>query len=509
MIRINGNEYRNLEEQVQANKNDIARIVEGEELLARLGIKVVGQEETPEGLPNPVTYSGEYGDAFLIGTEKPYDFYIFTRPFEGETDPQWFNLGPFPVAGPQGEPGEQGLRGPQGTRGSQWFFGSTPPTTFRDYVIGDVYFNVSTGNIWHLHEYDAGELEWRLEGSITGPQGPQGPQGPRGEKGETGPEGPEGPMGPTAATVEIIGIYPNISTLPDPETGASRNAGALVGTAGNYNVYIIVGDEGGLAWADAGPFNAGSVVTVNGVAQQTWNADTKLNTGDSMTYSLSQGLRVYKMSGGSRTGDYASLRQDGIIDVRTSTTSTQVGAGTVSVNGSSGASARFSPNAILTKASSSGSWVSHFIPSAGGTLAQTTDVTNAVNTLKAQIPQMISEATYAKGEWLAAGTDRSWTAELGYSYIILYRSNNDSQKIRFTCYNDSGTATTVESQMLISFIPSQRYKGTLKRVWVIAIDKGTLGLPSVDASTFDASINYSISFNPTGDAAVDRYIMRF
>lgn len=508
MITINGNEYRNLEEQVQANKNDIARIVEGEELLARLGIKVVGQAATPAELPNPATYLGEFGDAYLIGTESPYDYYIYTRPFEGETDPQWFNLGPFPVAGPKGEPGEPGPAGPTGIRGSQWFSGTGQPTTTSGYNVGDYYINVSTGNIWHLHNV-SGVGKWLLEGNIMGPQGPTGPQGQQGERGEAGPEGPMGPMGPAGRTVAIKGEAANVDDLPNPNT-VDRDSAYLIARGSVKDLYIISENPNGLIWYNAGPFNAGTVVSVGGVPQTEWDADTKLTTGPSMTYSLANGLRVYKMDGNNRSSSYASLRQDGIIDVRDSTKSTQVGIGSMTVNGGgTGNSTRYGVNEILTKGAGLTSWSSLKIPiSKTGTLATTTDITSAVNFLRVNIPQILSEAINSKGEWLAADTDRSWTAELGYTYIVLYRANNSNEKIRFTCSNDSGTQTTVESQMMICFIPSLRYAGNLKRVWVIAIDKGTLGFPSVDASTFDASINYPITLEPTGTGAIDRYVMR-
>lgn len=511
MIKIDNIEYRNLEEQVQFNANNIQRIIEGEELLARLGIKVVGQVATEEELPNPVIYEGAFGDAYLVGTESPYDYYIYTRPFQGEVDPQWFNLGPFPVAGPKGEDGAQGLRGPQGTRGSQWFFGSTPPTTFRDYIVGDVYFNVTTGNIWHLHELDDGLFEWRLEGSIKGPQGPIGPQGPKGDQGEPGIQGPEGPQGPPASTIEIIGIYSSISELPDPEGGIQRNAGALVGTSGDYNVYIIVGDEGGLFWENAGPFNTGSVVSVNGVPQQTWSADTKLDAGASITYSLAQGLRVYKMRGESRTTDYASLRQDGIVDVRTSNNSTQVGAGSITVNSSTKA-ARYGVDAILTK-TSGGTWAYHYLPQDGGTLAQLTQVTNMINNL---VPGIINTKVKSTSKWIAAGADFSPRPVAGTGYIIIARAANENENIIFGGTLQDGTTQLIKSQMLIVFVPKSPWREATTsdityqyyRPWIISIGEGTLGIPSVDASTYDFRSG-TMYLSNSGQTAIDYFEMTY
>ena len=68
-----------------------------------LGIKVIGAIDAlpiPEG-----TY--EYGDAYMVGTETPYDMYIYTRP-DGNvhTEGYWFPIGKFPMPGPQGPKGD-------------------------------------------------------------------------------------------------------------------------------------------------------------------------------------------------------------------------------------------------------------------------------------------------------------------------------------------------------------------------------------------------------------------
>lgn len=68
-----------------------------------LGIKVIGHIDAlpiPEG-----TY--EYGDAYMVGTETPYDMYIYTRP-DGNvhTDGYWFPVGKFPMPGTQGPKGD-------------------------------------------------------------------------------------------------------------------------------------------------------------------------------------------------------------------------------------------------------------------------------------------------------------------------------------------------------------------------------------------------------------------
>lgn len=69
-----------------------------------LGIKVIGVAPTEADIP---VADYEYGDAYEVGTEPPYDLYIYTRP-DGKVHTQgyWFNLGKFPLPGPQGPKGD-------------------------------------------------------------------------------------------------------------------------------------------------------------------------------------------------------------------------------------------------------------------------------------------------------------------------------------------------------------------------------------------------------------------
>lgn len=65
------------------------------------GIKVVGHVDA---LPIPDgTY--EYGDAYTVGTDAPYDMWIYTRADAFHSEAYWFNIGKFPAPGPQGPKG--------------------------------------------------------------------------------------------------------------------------------------------------------------------------------------------------------------------------------------------------------------------------------------------------------------------------------------------------------------------------------------------------------------------
>ena len=206
MFEIDGKVFRNLEEQVQKNKEDIANHYAIDRVLANFGIKIVGQVATESELPDATTYTGQYGDAYAVGATEPYSFWIFTRPD--------INAG--------------------------------HPT-----------------NYW----LDVGGL------AIVGPQGPQGPQGLQGIQGPVGPQGPQGDVG---GFINIRGILDSIDQLPTPTSLNNLTVAYLVGT--NKDLYIQVGETSEVAtWNNVGPFNAATLVMVQGVAQNVWDADTKVD----------------------------------------------------------------------------------------------------------------------------------------------------------------------------------------------------------------------------------------
>lgn len=236
--------YLNLQQQVGKNKRDIADLWATKFALERAGVRVVGEEASASDLPDPITYGGEPGDAYLIGTEAPFDMYIFTQPSVGETNFKWFNIGPFPAPGEQGEQGEQGDPGPAGAS-SKWRFGSVNPSILETDRENDGYLNTATGVVFMFD----GE-RWISVGSIRGPQGVQGPKGDTGAQGIQGAKGDTGARGPAGIVIEVIAVLDNTGSLPDPST-VERNAGYII----NDDLYIIVEDENqDLTWYDAGSF---------------------------------------------------------------------------------------------------------------------------------------------------------------------------------------------------------------------------------------------------------------
>ena len=130
MLKFGNQEFRNLEEQVLKNKQDIQDFKDGNQTIAEFGITVVGILSSVDQLPA----SGDnFGDAYLIGTKTPYDMRVWTRNIP-EQRAMWVDLGAFPLAGPKGDKGD---------KGSQIYSGNGLPTlTGKE---GDLYINTATG----------------------------------------------------------------------------------------------------------------------------------------------------------------------------------------------------------------------------------------------------------------------------------------------------------------------------------------------------------------------------
>ena len=122
MLKFGNKEFRNLQEQVLANMRAIGDLKTTGIVLDEFGIKVVGQAESAAAMPSVASYKEgnpdwAYGDAYAVGTETPYSLYILTRANESHAEDYWFNIGQFPVPGPQGPEGPEGETGPQGQTG--------------------------------------------------------------------------------------------------------------------------------------------------------------------------------------------------------------------------------------------------------------------------------------------------------------------------------------------------------------------------------------------------------
>ena len=253
-ITIDNKTYRNLEEQVLKNKEDIARHYEVDRVIADWGIKVLGVVDTVENIP-VATY--EYGDAFGLTSTSPMQYVVWTRANAnvGEATDYWLNIGALSLVGPQGPQGIQGIQGIQGVRGSKWVAASSPATG-SNYNQDDKWLNTSNGDVY---SYSATLRGWALIGNIRGPQGVQGPAGPKGDIGLTGPVGPQGPKGDTGSSFSIGGLLNSVDNLPTP-TESNRSVGYAVKNQDGvtYDLYVVVGTDN-LQWV-----NMGQVQSVEG-----------------------------------------------------------------------------------------------------------------------------------------------------------------------------------------------------------------------------------------------------
>ena len=206
--------YRNLQQQVKENMDNIAELQE----MKLVGIDVAGIVADYSSLPS----SAEQGKVYAVGTSSPYELYVYNNS-------SWVDFGEFPNAGPkgeqgpQGEPGRQGprgLTGPQGPRGYTGAPGTPgqagaqgekgpkgdkgdPGPAGKD---GTVSFDELTPEQLDMLKGPKGD---KGDTGAQGPQGPQGIQGPKGDKGETG-----APVTITVDNVKYTQSNGNI-TLPD------------------------------------------------------------------------------------------------------------------------------------------------------------------------------------------------------------------------------------------------------------------------------------------------------
>lgn len=224
--------YRNLEEQVQANKDEIERIESNALALNTFGIKIVEEfhdiDEFDEWKQTHTEH--EYGDAVAVGPDgEQHVLYVWTRANINHPEDFFLNLGVFPLQGPQGEQGSTGPQGPQGIKG------------------------------------DRGQ---------QGIQGTPGVQGPAGPQGEQGPQGPQGPKGDAGGNFKIRGKLQQINQLPLPTDLHDLSVAYLIGD--DNKLFIQVGEASETAiWTNLGPLNVGTMVTEDGEYQNEWDADSK------------------------------------------------------------------------------------------------------------------------------------------------------------------------------------------------------------------------------------------
>ena len=185
------------------------------------GFRVLGYYASKAALDAAKEATAVAGDAYGVGTGKPYDIYIFdgvTNAFvdngplqgakgdKGDTGAQ----GPAGPAGADGAPGKDGATGPQGPQGEKGDTGPQGPkgedgAPGKDGTNGT---NGKDGVTFTPSVSDAGLLSWTNDGGKTNPKsvnikgqkGDPGADGAPGKDGDTGPQGPKGDPGADGKT---------------------------------------------------------------------------------------------------------------------------------------------------------------------------------------------------------------------------------------------------------------------------------------------------------------------
>ena len=260
MLNFGNKEFRNIVQQVAKNKADIADILTASRVLGEFGIKVVGHLDSEADLPLAENYTGDYGDAYAVGDETPYSFWIFTRPSEDNPEAHWFYIGEFPLPGPEGKQGIQGIQGLRGETGSGLIAEDYAPSTIEGYEIGQIWVHVGTGDVYKL--FSGAPNWWGKVSNWLGPRGLVGPTGKTGATGPAGPAGKTGEQGPMGQGIAIRGQVATTSSLPDAREMALGD-GFLVGSSAPFHLYVIVIDNGVQKWLDTGVFNNFSYVALD------------------------------------------------------------------------------------------------------------------------------------------------------------------------------------------------------------------------------------------------------
>lgn len=300
LIYDKGYDLLNPLDAIERNKQDIQDFKDANQTIAEFGITVVGILTSVDQLPA----SGDnFGDAYLIGTETPYDMRVWTRNIP-EQKAMWVDLGAFPLAGPQG---------PKGDKGSQIYSGNGLPTITGN--EGDIYINTATGI---LYQYEG--TEWKEKFSIKGPMGPrglQGKQGIQGPKGETGAMGPIGPMGPRGFKGEygpsfnIQGTLASTANLPKPTVDMkSKGYSYIIPDAeGVKHVWVIQGTDT-LQWTDLGTAGVQGERGPQGIGIDTLT-DLNLTLGDTtVQYDTTEGIQFTSTGRATYNGEQHDFTTD-------------------------------------------------------------------------------------------------------------------------------------------------------------------------------------------------------
>lgn len=247
------------------------------------GFKVLGYYGTKAALDAAQKATAAAGDAYGVGTEEPYDIYIFdgitgefinNGPLQGAKGDTG-ERGPQGIQGPKGDPGKDGAKGETGERGPQGIQGpkgdpgkdgakgadGLPGKDGADGAPGKDGTNGRDGVTFTPAVSAAGDLSWSNDGGKANPEtvnlkgpkgdpGAQGIQGPKGDPGEKGDPGKQGPAGPGAneitATLTAGGWSNGSQTVQNAALVASGYGYIVTPAPGSYGAYAA-----SMVYADA------------------------------------------------------------------------------------------------------------------------------------------------------------------------------------------------------------------------------------------------------------------
>ena len=310
MLKYGNRELRNLEDQVEKNAQDIEDFKNGNQTIAEFGIYVVGILASVDDLP---AQGENFGDAYLIGSQPPYDMHVWTRDVANNTA-KWVDLGAFPLKGDKGDKGDIGsvIRVDSGEPLNN-------PTSLYDFYLDSI-----TG-YWYapyLNETGYGWLKvFTLKGEKgdRGLQGIQGVQGVPGVQGKTcaiGAKGDKGDKGDTGAAFNVQGTLASSSNLPTPTAEMQDKGYAYIipDSEGTKHIWVIQGSEStSFSWVDVGTAGVGiqGEKGADGIGLNNLTG-TDLTYGDlTVTYDTTDGIGI----NGIMRQTYGDTNHDSTVDM--------------------------------------------------------------------------------------------------------------------------------------------------------------------------------------------------
>ena len=301
MLKYGNRELRNLEDQVEKNAQDIEDFKNGNQTIAEFGIYVVGILASVDDLP---AQGENFGDAYLIGSQPPYDMHVWTRDVANNTA-KWVDLGAFPLKGDKGDKGDIGsvIRVDSGEPLNN-------PTSLYDFYLDSI-----TG-YWYAPYLNETGYGWLKVFTLKGEKGDRGLQGIQGVQGVPGVQGKPGAIGDTGAAFNVQGTLASSSNLPTPTAEMQDKGYAYIipDSEGTKHIWVIQGSEStSFSWVDVGTAGVGiqGEKGADGIGLNNLT-DTDLTYGDvTVTYNTTDGIGI----NGTMRQTYGDTNHDSTVDM--------------------------------------------------------------------------------------------------------------------------------------------------------------------------------------------------